>query len=204
MLKSILIPFVFCIAFTLNAQETEQIETEYPQQGEYEIGVIAGIFSGYVSEDGFSPVEDSDYLHRFGLGVHFDYYFSKTWSLKTRVNYDPKGGKDKATNTAINLNYLSIPVMANWHFGKRKRWYLHFGPYAAFLLSADIEGIDAKDIFNSSQIGFDLGIGVKIPIGNTLFFIESDGQNDFSSPVIDMGEDDSKLGRSSLSIGIIF
>ncbi|WP_233496696.1 outer membrane beta-barrel protein [Mucilaginibacter hurinus] len=37
--------------------------------------------------------------------------------------------------TNYKLDYLTIPVMANWHFGRTKNWYLHFGPYVAFLLN---------------------------------------------------------------------
>ena len=93
--------------------------------------------------------------------------------------------------------------MANWHFGKRKRWYLHFGPYVGFLLSADIDGQDVKDNVHSTEFGSDVGIGVKIPIGNTMFFVETDGQNDFTE-MSDFTGEGITWARTTLSIGIIF
>ncbi len=54
--------------------------------------------------------------------------------------YDQKGWDDGTITdvngtfiTDYNLNYLTVPVMANWHFGRTKNWYLNFGAYTAIL-----------------------------------------------------------------------
>jgi hypothetical protein len=97
--------------------------------------------------------------------------------------------------------------MANWHFGHTRNWYLNFGPYVGFLLSAKetTNGSDLKPIMNSTDFGISTGIGVKFPISeNAKFFIEANGQdgvndvfkNNSGSTVINV--------RSSLNIGITF
>jgi len=53
-----------------------------------------------------------------------------------------------------------------------------------------------------TDFGFDIGIGVKIPIGGQMFYIESDGQSPFS-PQFDNDEDNT-ISRSMLSVGIVF
>lgn len=199
-----LLTLVLLIASTtlmFSQDDADQMTAEYPVGGDTEFGLFAGINSGFITENGFTPADGTSTVYRIGFGAHADYYFSKTWSIRARVNYDTRGFKDDATDAKLNANYLSIPIMANWHFGKRKRWYLHFGPFIAFNLSADIEGTDVKDQLDSTEFGSAIGIGVKIPVGDKYIFIESDGLNDFTGPS-DLEED--KFVRSSLNVGIIF
>lgn len=66
------------------------------------------------------------------------------------------------------INYLTLPVNANWHFGSTRRWNLNFGPSIGYLLSADGNGRDLKDKFNKTQIGFNTGIGYKMEITNQI------------------------------------
>ena len=203
-MKSLLLTLLsFCFIVSINAQDDTEMTASYPENGDIEWHAYAGLFSGFGSEDGFGPVDETTYSHTIGFGVGVDYYFSKTWSIKGRLNYDPKGSKDDNVDSKFTATYLTLPVMANWHFGKRKRWYLHFGPYVGFLLSADIDGQDVKDNVHSTEFGSDVGIGVKIPIGNTMFFVETDGQNDFTE-MSDFTGEGITWARTTLSIGIIF
>ena len=66
------------------------------------------------------------------------------------------------------INYLTLPVNANWHFGSTRRWNLNFGPSIGYLLSANGNGKDLKDKFNKTQIGFNATIGYKIEITNQI------------------------------------
>ncbi|TSD66888.1 PorT family protein [Inquilinus sp. KBS0705] len=144
---------------------------------------------GYNAATATSQYATADYLGGFNAGVYLDHYFSDKWSLKTGLNYDQKGWANgyyddvsSFTVTDYRLNYITIPVMANWHFGKTKNWYLNFGPYIGFLLDASTrEGQDVKSYFNSTDGGLDIGIGVKFPVSNTTrLFIEVNGQAGFS------------------------
>jgi len=72
--------------------------------------------------------------------------------------------------------------MANWHFGRTRDWYLHFGLYTGFLLNAKETAFNSnvKDGFNDTDFGLALGIGYKIPVSDKLkLIIEYDGQSGF-------------------------
>ena len=93
--------------------------------------------------------------------------------------------------------------MANLHFATNKNWYVNFGPYVGFLLSAkeSDDNIDVKNYFNSTDFGLAAGIGVKIPISNTAkLFFEFEFQGGVTN--ITTSSDAVQSERSSLNIGI--
>src|SRR5690606_12817721 len=73
------------------------------------------------------------------------------------------------------LNFIAVPVHANYHFGSTRKWYLNFGPTINFLTSATSNGIDIKHGINPVQMGLGLGIGYKFEI-NENFSIGIDHQ----------------------------
>jgi opacity protein-like surface antigen len=150
----------------------------------------------------------------FNAGAYGDYFFSERWSLKLKLLYDQKGFADGfffdsngTFTTDFVLGYLTTPVMANWHFGKNRNWYLNFGPHAGFLLSAKTmeNDIDVKEAFNSTDFGLALGLGVKFAVSDSShLFIEYAGQSGFSDIFKDNEGDAVRNGRSSLNLGITF
>jgi hypothetical protein len=127
--------------------------------------------------------------------------------------YDQKGwdnGFFSASNSGITdykLDYLTIPVMANWHFGKTRNWYLNFGPYVGILLNAkeSAMGMDLKEVFNSTDIGFDAGIGIKFPIAEKAkLFIELNGQGGATDLIKDNTGTTLRNSVSSINVGINF
>lgn len=189
--------------------------------GNFEMGVNTGLNIAYVSLGG--SVLTSNPVLGFNAAVSGDYYFSDSWSLKVKAIYDQKGWGNgylqetiNGTTTTYNglnykLNYVTVPVMANWHFGRTKNWYLNFGAYAGFLMSASASGdpnqtnSDVKNYFNSTDFGLALGIGVNFPLSDKVkLFIEDDGQAGL--PNIFKNNDGSSLqsARTSLNIGLHF
>lgn len=186
-------------------------------KGKIEIGLNAGLNSSNAS----TSYDSADPSIGFNFGASADYYFSDSWSLKAKLIYDRKGwdndlipvsdGFDpvvRFARTDINLNYLTIPVMAGWHFGNKKNWYLNFGPYIGFLMNAKETRFDTdiKESFNTVDGGIAFGIGVKIPVSDKFkVFIEYEGQggmaevfkyNDYDDTIVNV--------RSSLNVGINF
>ena len=98
--------------------------------------------------------------------------------------------------------------MANWHFGKTRKWYLNFGPYAGFLLSAKASQYtgSVKEAFNSVDGGLAYGIGVKLPVSEKAkFFIEFDGQAGVANVFKNSGSSSNiRNGRGSFNIGFNF
>ncbi len=127
----------------------------------------------------------------FNAAVSADYYFSDRWSLKVKAIYDQKGSKNAVISSAdmlyesdARVNYITVPVMANWHFGKTRNWYLNFGPYVGNMLSAKAKSFDGvtersvKYRFRNFDAGVAYGIGVKLPLNSKMkLYLEIEGQN---------------------------
>lgn len=206
-MKKIIITVFIALGFygAASAQVKEKGDTEY--------GITVGLNTAYVT-DGNSG-ENTDATTGFNAGVSGDFYFSNRWSLKVKVLYDQKGwGNGFITNdndgTEIDgvdykLNYISIPVLANWHFGRQRNWYLDFGPYVGILTSATADGQDFKDAFNSTDVGFRIDLGVKFPVSPTAkFFIEIGGQGGATNIFKDSGGSSIQNETSSLNVGVNF
>lgn len=160
---------------------TRTITFAQQKKGDVELSFNTGwniaTVSNYVNSSSIPGFQS--YRTGFNAGVGADFYFSNRWSLKTKLFFDQKGWGDgffsvKSSNdvypTSFNLNYITLPVMANWHFGKKRNWYLNFGPYASYLAGAKATdvSVDVKDYFHNLDIGLTLGIGTKIKLADNL------------------------------------
>lgn len=155
---------------------------------------------------------DADFNMRtsFAAGVIGEYYFNDRWSLRSGFLYDPMGAED-AGNNIDKLNYLTIPINANWHFGSGRNWYLNFGLGLSFLLNAEGEladgsTLDIKDSVPNTDIGLILGIGYKFDISdNFQLSIDYQGFGGFTE-LDDVGNlpFDIRNTRSAFNIGGVF
>lgn len=170
-MKKILFSIVTLITFGItNAQIKDK--------GTLEITPKIGV-SSFAESNGD---ETSDYNSGIEFSTTIDYYFNNRWSLRSGFVYDKMG---YTSSSAIykyedKLNYVSIPLNANWHFGSTRKWNLNFGLSPSFLISAteNETGQDLKissDYINSFQLGLTYGIGYKIEL-NKKFGILIDAQ----------------------------
>lgn len=202
MKKVIIATFVvFCVSISAMAQ----------QKGTIEYGLNVGYNSATVSTED----DTADYGDGFNIGFSADYYFSNRWSIKGKLIYDQKGwdrGFIENLNTGatyktnFNLDYITIPVMANWHFAKKRNWYLNFGPYVGFLMSAKETkfDMDVKDGFNNTDFGLGIGVGVKIPVSDKLkISLEYETQSGLTDVFKDSNEPITN-SRWSLNFGVNF
>ncbi len=185
-------------------------------KGDIELGGNVGVNISNVainSDNDFNTESKSG----FNLTASGEYYFSDRWGIKAKLIYDQKGWGDSfvlrldgsVVEEDMELDYLTIPVMANLHFGRKRNWYLNLGLYTGFLVNAELDGEDTKDFFNNVDIGLALGIGVKFPISDKAkLFIEYDGQSGFIDIVEKSENNGSSLelrnGRSAFNIGVLF
>jgi len=183
---------------TLNAQSNSGDFTLAPQ-----IGVA---FSTYYANN------EVTYNSRtsFAIGVIGEYYFNDRWSLRSGLLYSPMGAKDGMGNID-KLDFISIPVNANWHFGKNRNWYLNFGPSVSFLTKAESKlsngsSIDIKDFVKNTDIGLNLGIGYKFDINDDFqLYIDYQGYGGF----VTVAEDgilpyDIRNSSSAINVGGVF
>ena len=190
--------------YSINAQD----------KGDFKFGGHLGLNLANVST--IYGQEITDARVAFNIGALGEYYFSDRWGVKMKIIYDNKGWADGfITNedtdvtliTDFKLNYITVPVMANWHFGSRRNWYLNFGPYAGFLINAEDSEleIDVKEAFNTTEFGLAYGIGYKFSLNEkSKLFVEYDGQSGLTDIFEENGGDSVISNRSSFNLGILF
>ena len=180
-------------------------DTQYPQKGDKEFSIHIGFNTSDVSVDNDFNL-DTEQLTGLYAGARVDLYWSNRWSFMTGLYYDQRGYESPGFGGPVELrtNYLYVPVNINWHFGKNRRWNLNFGPSFSLLLSADNNGEDVKDDFASTDIGFDLGIGHKIPVGNNYIQLSLNGNGGITDISDGNAFTDIRNSRSNFAIGFIF
>lgn len=168
MKKILLFAFLVLLgSMVMNAQNEKGDLTLSPQ-----VGVN---FTRYVS-----PEVSYNALTTLSVGATGDYYFNDRWSLKSGLLLINMGANDRY-DIADNLSYLTIPINANWHFGKRRNWNVNFGPAMNFLLKAESEFPDGSTLNIKNMIsGFDLGLGYGIGYSffvsqNFMMFVDYQG-----------------------------
>lgn len=183
-------------------------------KGDIELGFGGGINFATISD--FEGETANGGYTAFNIAASGEYYFSDRWGIKMRLIFDNKGWgdgfvTDEDLNTIITdfrLSYLSVPVMANWHFGKRRNWYLNFGGYVGFLTSAKDTtlSLDVKELLNSTDFGLTLGIGYAFRLNErTRLFIEYDEQLGLSDIFVENPFTNSITNRrSSFNLGVLF
>jgi hypothetical protein len=169
------------------------------ENGTIELAPHIGYSSYFLNGD---EVADLSSITSINFGVHADYFFNNRWSLRSGLLFQTMGAEDFSGE--LKLNYISIPVNVNWHFGSTRKWYLNFGPSASFLTKAEFSGTDVKDGIESFQLGISYGLGYKLEISEK-FSLLIEGQNLFGFSNI---YKDSTLTRmnagGSLNIGGVF
>ncbi|MDO5981752.1 porin family protein [Flavivirga spongiicola] len=141
-------------------------------------------------------------MKRASFGVVGKYNFSRNWALKSKLKYEGKGilikvdfGRGLLTQ---KLNYLVMPLMAEWRLGKGNlQGFLNFGMYGGRLMSATKEYFNEhtmgekdiknnKDEFKPYDSGLSGGIGAIYKLKNNLkITIDLGGQ--FGMTPIDSG-----------------
>lgn len=127
---------------------------------------------------------------RYAAEVYVKYSFSSTVGIRTGLGFEDKGGAIKNitfTDGAGNpigtgklhhhLQYITIPILAEFTFGKKVQPYFNTGLYMGILAKGqDIAKYDKAyktDItqyFNRFDMGFVLGVGIKVPIKEKFLF----------------------------------
>ena len=180
------------IAFGLTTAHAQQRE-----KGTIEIIPHVGFT---ISDISGSDAADNGALSSLNIGVGADYYFNDRWSIRSGLNYETMGSD--IDDTILGLSYLTIPINANWHFGKTRKWNLNFGPSIGFLTFAESGDVDVKNDFNNIQLGLNVGIGYKFrlteKLGLLVDYQTMAGLNDAAKDL------NIKNNYGSLNVGLVF
>ena len=184
---------LFCCI--LNAQEEIGEVVEQKVSNPVKIGIKSGISLPKLTADTENIyTKDFESFVAYEIGVSGQYEFSDLFSLQVEFNYTVKGGERNGKqpippdrlpsdlgdmlppNTIIYANfnnksileYIEIPVLAKFTFGKNWKYYGILGPYAGFLV-----GATQKTSGNASSISVDIpGIfeQVEFPLDEIISF----------------------------------
>lgn len=134
---------------------------------DYSVGLWAGQNYTNITFSGLFHIAQSiqvmpqyRYSNTFGISGH--YKKNDSWSYQAELNIEQKGmfikdefysfmGSTRLTNNInsnLNLNYFSLPVLANFHFGRVTKWYVSGGLYYSYLRAAALEGTLSAEIIN--------------------------------------------------------
>ena len=163
-MKKFLSALITLISFvSVNAQSKEKGTIEITPK------IGSSNFHQYYNGDRFEFNLDSNSGVAFGATA--DYYLNNRWSLRSGLVFNKMGFKyNFFVAREEKLNYLSIPLNANWHFGSTRKWNLNFGFSPSFLLNAELIDSEGNHIkipksdLKSFQLGLTFGIGYKIEI----------------------------------------
>ena len=188
MKKIILATAILCVGMT-QAQEREKGTIEIIPH----VGFTISDFSG-------SDASDNGALSSLNFGVGADYYLNNRWSIRSGINYQTMGSD--VDDEILGLSYLTIPLNANWHFGKTRKWNLNFGPSVGFLTYAKHGDLDVKDAFNSVQVGLNVGIGYKFELTKKLsLLVDYQGMAGLTDAAKDLNL---RNNYGSLNAGLVF
>ncbi len=179
--------FLFLVCFIA----IESITPIWTQSNKYNIGIDAGPNLSIILQKGMKQRNTQPIVLVSG-GLTFQYNCKKLFSFKTGISYQRKGElTPSATHTSYYgeeyktgrytsyLDYLTVPFLARFTFGKKINFFATVGPYFGYLLRDRIEEYNngkyeyyEPDTYFQYRwdFGFAGGIGVAIPIKKRWLF----------------------------------
>jgi len=156
------------------------------QTNKFELGVEVG--PSVASVPGYLPI----YFVTGSITAQYD--ISNIFAIKTGIGYERKGtanlqpftdAQGNPTSGTISssdqLQYLMVPILGKFSFGKDIKFIAEAGPYFGYLIKAtevlDItepSGLnhhgsnDETSHFNTIDIGISAGVGIQIPLSDKL------------------------------------
>lgn len=195
----------------------------FSQISKYEIGIEGGLSSVSLRGDGFivdKSVADITFTTGFSLLYHFNDHFS----LKTNMLYERKGNRinyfyhelpyatldfhiKEELEAQYRLDYLTLPVLARYSFGKQNNFFVNAGGYLGYLLKSTVisNGVpkvgrketENTERFSRLDFGFVVGVGGQVKLkSNIILSVELRNSLGFQN----IGKEDDEYYQSSLII----
>lgn len=122
-------------------------------------------------------VEDNNVLTGFNAGLYAKFPLTNSIAIQPEISYTTKGSEQIYNNGQViekfNVNYIEVPVLLVANF--TDNFNVHFGPYAAYMVSgktsidtnlgSSTSELDTDD-FNKFDAGISGGVGVDLDVVN--------------------------------------
>jgi len=116
-------------------------------------------------------------------GITFDYFFTKTRSVKAKISYMKMQLKEdiymnsftEYREVSYDAEYIVIPVLYKWQYGKGNvRGFLQGGFYLGIEYSSNYTNYPLNYSKSSNDFGISMGTGILFPIIADKFFVQSE------------------------------
>lgn len=147
-MKKIILSAIALMAFAFsNAQETR-------------FGVKGGLNITNITGD-----SDTNSLVGFQVGGFAEIKIIERLAIQPELLYSTQGASYRLdggpdSSGELKLNYINIPVLAKFYV--TKQFTVEGGPQLGFLVSAKDYGTDVKDLYKSTDLGFNFGAGYNL------------------------------------------
>ncbi len=134
-------------------------------QSKWHIGIEGGAGLSTIRYDAlFFPSQYCEAGLGGAIGLSVKYCLNKQFSIKTNISYErlTLGNPDLQPDNW--WNYINIPVLGQFDFGKSKRFYVELGPFFGLALS-----MNQKNYYRNFNCGLTTGIGFKVPVSQSFF-----------------------------------
>lgn len=104
-------------------------------------------------------VTDNKSLIGFNVGVFAEITLADSFYLQPELLYSTQGATFDFPiigSTDLKLNYINLPIM--FKYDVANRFYLEAGPQVGFLVSAELDDLDVKDSYESTDFGANFGL----------------------------------------------
>jgi len=110
----------------------------------------------------------SNDLTSFHVGIYNVLMTSEKFGFQCELLYSAQGGGGSGGSGDFKLNYLSVPILMRYTFTPGVS--IQAGPQVGFLMSATVNGVDAKSAMSDVDFGLGFGLGVERPSGVSFSF----------------------------------
>ncbi len=167
MRRSLLLVVILALSLTLPAAAAER-----------RVGIISGFNMSELNIEG----RGGEIRTSFAAGAVADFPMSEKFGIRVEPMFTSKGGKGTARNAyfgtvdgfTFQLDCIDIPVLARYSLGDAdSRGYLLGGFGLAYFTEQKVdlsqgtnqETVQLDDVFGSTDLSLDLGIGIEFPAG---------------------------------------
>lgn len=167
---------LFVIIFLLSAiYSNGQKRLDFP---ETYVGIQGGATGSMLN---FSPSVDLTYLLGYSGGLSYRYIGHKVAGLQAELNYSQRGWAESDGLYARQLNYLELPFMTHFYFGRNFRFHLNIGPQLSYLLSENVlinntvnseAEQHTKPVYNKFDYGFCGGPGFSFRFNKQVIMLD--------------------------------
>lgn len=130
----------------------------------------------------FSPSISQNYLMGYHGGLVYRYIADKNLGVQAELNFSQRGWNETESEYSSRLNYIELPFMTHFYFGRKFRFFINIGPRIGYLISDNtlinntINSTEVQhitDIENRFDYGFCGGLGFLFRIKQQVFQVDA-------------------------------